>query len=104
MKHRAIIPPIVLDPSPDDRVEHPRQVLQALVATQRYPPASHLFTDGFAGSIAHRRQEADEVFAPIVLRPPGTELITEEGKLLVLMCSFSIAILAVDHLGLFRVE
>src|SRR5208282_2482630 len=89
MKHRTIIFPVILHPPSQDGIEHPRQVFQGFVAPQLEFPASDFLSDGLCSFVAYSRQEAHEVFPPVVSSPPGSELIAQEGKLLVLMRSSS---------------
>ncbi|MDO9041258.1 MAG: hypothetical protein Q7U64_02800 [Desulfocapsaceae bacterium] len=64
---RLVIATIVVDPTLDDRIEHPSQILQLLVAPQRPVPASQGFPDDLGSLVANRRREVNEVFSPAVL-------------------------------------
>src|SRR5271165_4297167 len=104
MKHRTIIFPVILHPPSQDGIEHPRQVFQGFVAPQLEFPASDFLSDGLCSFVAYSRQEAHEVFPPVVSSPPGSELIAQEGKLLVLMRSSPIRILAINDFGFLEVK
>jgi hypothetical protein len=67
-------------------------------------PTPDFLSDGLCRIIAYSGQEAHEVFPPVVLGPPGSELIAQEGKLLVLMRSSPIRILAIDDFGFLEVK
>ena len=54
--------------------------------------------------IAHRRAEVDEILAPAVLRPPGSESISKEVKLLLGVTSPSVVIPTIDDLRLLRMQ
>ena len=72
---RAIEPPVVVQPAPHHRVHKASQILQALVVPGgRHPPAADGLPDRRRGLGADRRQEADEVSPPPVLRPSGWKL------------------------------
>src|SRR5271166_6026130 len=66
MKHRTIIFPVILHPPSQDGIEHPRQVFQGFVAPQLEFPASDFLSDGLCSFVAYSRQEAHEVFPPVV--------------------------------------
>ncbi len=67
-------------------------------------PTPDLFTDLLGGLVADCGQEADEEFASVVFGSPGPKLVAQESKLLVLVASSSIIVLAVDDFGLLGVE
>jgi hypothetical protein len=67
-------------------------------------PVSDLLADFLGGFVADRRQEADEVFTPVVLGSPRAELVTQEGKLLVFVVPFPIRVLAVNDFGFLEIE
>ena len=50
---------IVDDPTANDRVEHPSQIVDAFVDTTVEPPVSHRLADGFCSLIAHARTGGD---------------------------------------------
>src|SRR3954449_8974001 len=76
---RAIDPPVVVHPAPHHRVRKASQILQALVVPGgRHPPAADGLPDRRRGLGADRRQEADEVSPPPVLRPSRLEGVAEE--------------------------
>jgi hypothetical protein len=55
------------------------------------------------GLLADRRQEAHEVLAATISRTPWPELMPQEGKLLVFVCSSPVSILAIDDLRFLKV-
>src|SRR6266849_2060156 len=100
IERRAIIPPVILEPAPHDRVEHPGQILDRLVTASSQIPASNLCSDGFYRVIRDCRAEVDEVFPLAILRSPRPKRIAEKIKLLVRVRPSSIIILAIDDLRL----
>src|SRR5713101_429795 len=67
IERRAIIPPVILEPAPHDRVEHPGQILDRLVTASRQIPASNLCPDGLYRVIRDCWAEVDEVFPLAIL-------------------------------------
>src|SRR6266852_5677277 len=70
IERRAIIPPVILEPAPHDRVEHPGQILDRLVTASRQIPASNLCPDGLYRKVPRASLKVDEVFPFAILRPP----------------------------------
>ena len=95
-----MITTIVGDPTPNDRVEHPSQVIQSFVDTTGEPPISNGLTDRFGGLIADTRTEVDESLAPSVHRHSRTERIAEKVELLDWVVPSSDIILAIHDLRL----
>src|SRR4051812_48417181 len=98
---RAIEPPVVVQPAPHYRVRKASQILQALVVPGgRHPPVADGLPDRRRGLGADRRQEADEVSPPPVLRPSRLEGVAEEVERDVFVPPRPVVVLAVDNLGL----
>src|SRR3954451_23694725 len=98
---RAIEPPVVVQPAPHHRVRKASQILQALVVPGgRHPPAADRLPDRRRGLGADRRQEADEVSPPPVLRPSRLEGVAEEVERDVFVLPRPVVVLAVDDPGL----
>src|SRR4051812_18645604 len=98
---RAIEPPVVVQPAPHHRVRKASQTLQALVVPGgRHPPAADGLPDRRRGLGADRRQEADEVSPPPVLRPSRLEGVAEEVERDVFILPRPVVVLAVDDPGL----
>src|SRR3954469_12854277 len=98
---RAIEPPVVVQPAPHHRVYKASQILQALVIPGgRHPPAADGLPDRRRGHGADRRQEADEVSPPPVLRPSRLEGVAEEVERDVFILTRPVVVLAVDDPGL----
>jgi hypothetical protein len=68
-----------------------------------FPPL-HLLSDVLGGLVADCGQEAHEVFAPVVFGSPRPDFVAQEGKLLVLVISPSILILAINDFGLLEIQ
>src|ERR1039457_830324 len=101
---RFIVPTVVRDPTPDDGIEHPRQIVNPSVnATAKLPVANGL-SDRLGRHIADARTEVDEVLTPPILRPPGTKGVPEIVKLFVGIVPASIIILTVDDFRLRRMK
>jgi hypothetical protein len=52
--------PIIVDPSTDYRIEHPRQIFQSQIRLQMHPPASNALPHGLGGFVAHTWSEIYE--------------------------------------------
>src|SRR3954466_2746682 len=92
---RAIEPPVVVQPAPHHRVHKASQILQALVIPGgRHPPAADGLPDRRRGLGADRRQEADEVSPPPVLRPSRLEGVAEEVERDVFILTRPVVVLA----------
>src|SRR5437870_9029693 len=98
IERRAIVPPVILEPTPHGRVEHPGQILDRLVTAFWQTPASNLCPDGPHRLIRDCRAEIDEVFPLAILRPPRPKGIAEKIKLLVRVRPSPVIILSVDVL------
>jgi hypothetical protein len=61
LKGRLPVLPVVVDPTSNDRIRFPGQIVQVLAAPQVKSPAPHLVPHRHSRLIAHRRGEADEV-------------------------------------------
>ena len=57
---RAVEPPIVLNPTPDDRVKHTGKTLKRRVAAQAQLPRTDRSPNVLAGFIRNGRSEIDE--------------------------------------------
>ena len=104
VKCRWIVTTIVRQPTPNDGIEHPSQVVNPLVHSTAELLRSNLSAHTFASGIADRRTEVDEVLPPPILRPPGAKRIAQKIELLVWVCPPSVVILAVDNLCLLRMQ
>ena len=91
---------IVGDPAPNDRVEHPRQVIEPFVDTTVEPPVSNGLTDRFGGLITDTRTEIDEGLSPSVHRQSRPERIAEKVELLDRVVPSADIILAIHDLRL----
>jgi hypothetical protein len=97
---------VVSNPSPKDRVEHPRQIFEALVRAQTDAPPSFDFGAHVVhGPRAHRRREAFEIFPLSISCSPRTECVAEKIEALA-GCGLtaSIRISAVNDLRLLRMN
>src|SRR5438445_7550958 len=80
IERRAIVPPVILEPTPHDRVEHPGQILDRLVTASRQIPASNLCPDGLHRVIRNCRAEVDEVFSPCDSSTSSAETYSRENQ------------------------
>src|SRR3954447_4631195 len=96
VERRRVEPTIVVDPAPDVRVEHPRQIVQRLVTALLKGPAAHGLTDRLESFVADRRTERDADLPSPSARQPRPERIAEEVELLVGIVATSVIILAID--------
>ncbi len=101
---RFIEAPVVLNPAAKNRIPHARQVINGFVTPQIDPPVPHFLPHPLCRVIADRWCEADEVLAPLVLRPSRAKRVPEEVELLVRVPPPTIIILAVDDLRLYRMK
>src|SRR5215471_3054690 len=97
-------PAVVVDPAPQYRIPHAGQIIESLVTTQMEPPPPHRLPHFGRGPIAHRRAEVDEALAPSILRPSGTEGVSEKVKFLIGIRTTPVVILAVDDFRLVRMQ
>lgn len=104
VQRRFVETTIVVDPATKHRIEHPGDSFQRLVTAQVQCPLSHDMAHLLGRLVAHRRAEIDNVLAPAVLRPPGSEGIAEEVELLLGITSPSVVILTLDDLRLFGMK
>jgi len=59
VERRRVEPTIVVDPAPDVRVEHPRQIVQRLITALMKGPAAHGLPDRLESFVADCRTERD---------------------------------------------
>ena len=96
VESRLVVPAVVVDPAADVHVEHPRQVVQRLVAAFVKRPASDRLPDRLESLVACRRAEQDAEGAPPAARQPRPEGVAEKVELLVRVVSAPVVILAED--------
>jgi len=94
----------IVYPTPDNRIEHTRQVFQTLVATPVQAPLPHGVAHRFRRLIADCRAEVDKKLSPSVFRQPGPECEPQEVELLMGIVPPPVFILAVDYLRLLRMQ
>src|ERR1039457_1911560 len=104
IQRRAIIPPVVLEPPSDLRVEHPGQILDSLVAAQMQVPASNLFPNRFHRLVGNCRAEVDEVLPKPILRSPRPKRVAQEFEFFVRIRPSPILTLAIDNFRLLRMK
>src|SRR5208337_2434714 len=79
---RAVISPVVVHPSPHRRVGQASQILQTLVVPGgRHSPLANGLPDRLGGLVADRRQEADKILPPAILRASRLKGVAEEVEL-----------------------
>ncbi len=101
VERRTIVAPVILEPTPDDRIEHPRQVFDGLITALWQVPASKRVANGLRCLVRDRRTEIDEELALAILRSSGLKRVPQKIKLLVRVSLLSKIILAIDDLRLF---
>src|SRR4051812_37634531 len=100
VERRRIEPTLVVDPAPDVRVEHPRQIVQRLVTALMKGPAAHRLTDRLESFGADGRTERDADLPSPSARQPRPESIAEKVELPVGIVPTSVIILAIDDFRL----
>ena len=104
IESRRVEATIVVDPSADVRIEHPRQIVERLVAALVKRPASDRLSDRLERFVAGRGAERDADLSAPPPRQPRPERVAEEVELLVRIVSAPIIVLAVDDLRLLRMK
>ena len=96
--------PVVLYPASQLRIEHVDQVLQVLVGSQMYLPASHLIPYCLLRFAADGGGEADEVFSVLASDESRLKGISEKVKLRILERPFSLSVLTIHNLRLLLID
>src|SRR5439155_4224804 len=95
---------VIIDPASDERVEHPSQVVELLVAPGLKGPTADHLTNRFECLGAGCRKKRQPVQIPLPFRSPGSKRIPKKVESTVWISTGAIGILAVDHLRLFWME
>src|ERR1017187_5051680 len=95
---------VVVDLTSDERIKHPGQVVQRLVAPGLEGPASDCLTNRLQSLGTGRREKGQPVPSAPPLGSPRPERIAEKVKLANRVFTFAIDVLAVDHLRLLWME
>ena len=101
VKSRFIVAAVVVDPSTDMIVEHPRQIIQRLVAALVECPVTDSLPDRLESFAADSRTERDAKPVPSA-RQPRPERIAEEVELMVREVAASVIVLAIDDFRFIR--
>src|SRR4051794_31800240 len=80
VKGRFVVPAVVVDPTSDVRVEHPREIVQGLVAALVKCPAPDRLPDRLESLITCCRAERDAHPISTPSRQPRPERIAEEVR------------------------
>src|SRR6516165_9821655 len=104
VERRTIVAPVILEPTSDDRIEHPRQVFDGFITALWQVPASKCVANGLRCLVRDRRTEIDEELALAILRSSGLKRVPQKIKLLVRVSLLPKIILAIDDLRLLRME
>src|SRR5258708_18483083 len=104
IKCRFVVTTIVIQPTPNDGIEHPRQIVDPLINATTKLPVAKTLSDRFGSGIADSGTEVDEVFTPAILRSSGSKRVAQIIELLVRIVSPSVIILAVDDSRLARMK
>src|SRR6186997_2134333 len=91
---------VVVDPALNVRIEHPRQIIQGLVAPSMECPSTDRLPYSLQRVRTDRGQERDAELPTVPDRRPRPKLVAEEVKRLNRMISSPVRILAVDELRL----
>src|SRR6516162_6255648 len=67
VERRTIVAPVILEPTPDDRIEHPRQVFDGFITALWQVPASKCVANGLRCLVRNRRTEIDEELTLAIL-------------------------------------
>lgn len=101
VERRPVERPVVEDPSPQNRVEHVRQVRQILVRSAGHSPVpSHLLPHLLLRFLADCRTEAAEIAAVAIPRPTRPERESQKVEALMGIASRPVGVLAVYDLRL----
>lgn len=95
---------LIVDPTSDVWIEHPRKIIECLVAAALKPPYPHGFTNCLECPWTGRRKKRSSVAATWPFRFPWTKTVPKEVELLYLEGSCAIGVLAVDDLRLLCME
>ena len=93
---------VVVDPAANEWAEHPRQIIQALVAASLKGPELNGFAEFIQRGLARRRQERHAVFPVGPFCQPRLECVAEEIERHDRVDTGSMPVLAVDDLRLLR--
>src|SRR5215471_19098188 len=104
VERRTIVASVILEPTPDDRIKHPRQVFDCLITALWQFPAAKGVADCLRCLVRNRRTEIDEVPALAILRSSGLKCIPKKIKLFVRVSLLSKIILAIDDFRFLRME
>ena len=96
--------PIIVDPPSEDRIEHPRDVLQRLIRFKMNSPVPDNLPHGLTGLIADPRGKIDEVLSMAILRPSRTECISQKVKFCLWELSAPVFILTIDNARFVRMQ
>ena len=100
VKGRGVESTVVVDPTRDHRIKHPREVFDRFIALQLQPPPANLLTQRLRGGRCDRGGKVREETTVPIFTAPRTKGVTQEVELDVFMFLLSMNILAIDHLGL----
>ena len=103
-KLRGIEPTIVAYPSTENGPYPSRYLFEPQIVAPMQSPTSHALPHSLGGLTAHRRKKAYEAFAVAVLRRPRPERLAEKVEAALRVFPGTICIIAVNDLGLLRVQ
>src|SRR5262252_10680192 len=104
IKCRAIVPPVILEPAPDNRVKHPGQVFDSFVTALRQIPATNGVPHGLRCLVGDRWTEVDEELSLTVFRSSRLKSVAKKIKLFVRVSPMAKIILAIDDFRFLRME
>src|SRR4051812_34580315 len=97
---RRVESTVVVHPSADHRVKHPREVVNRFVALQLQPPTTHLLAQRLRGGRGDGGCEVGEEAAIPIVTAPGAECVAQKIELDVLVLLLPMKVLAVDDMCL----
>src|ERR1700722_16500356 len=103
VKSRLVVTAIIVDPTSDGGIEHPRQIIKRLVAALMKRPAANRLPDRLESFVARCWAERDTEPVPSA-RQSRPKRVAEKIELLVTIGSAPVIILAVDNLRLLRMK
>ena len=101
---RFIISTIIIYPSLNIYIKHPRQVCNVLVTSQMYFPTSDLFAYLVCCQITDRWSKVDKCFTLFILGQSWTKCVPKKVKTLMFMRAFTIYIFTVNYLCLVCIQ
>src|SRR3569833_313180 len=104
IKRRLVVTTIVVHPTPDYGVEHPRQIVDPPVDSTAQFPVTDFLSDSADRRVADTGTEVDEELTPPILRSAGAKTVAQNIEFRVGICFPPVIILAVHDTCLVRMK